>query len=186
MNYGDFIPSRGSQPLRQTLWGHYQALSDYFVNQLGFAPTVQSVQEGAACWHCQSAIRSYISVPFDQNHEGAIFHELTHDLFHHSVFHHLHNRVNAFPGGQDRNAAFNESWGEGFCDAVRWLMETTRLKSSPWLQSYPGQKAHDWRIQRAERILCHTGRTLPDFAAGWKALAAAYDGTANFLNQTIP
>lgn len=185
MKYDAFISARDNDPLRKALWKHYRALEFYFRDKLGFVATVQTVlevQPGETPHH----FAGRIVIPFDPLDEGAIFHELTHDLFEHSVFHRLQNKVNAFPNGRCEDPDFNETWGEGFCDAVRWLMESVRLPDSPWLQSYSMNAATDWRIQRAEMILNHMGRSLPEFSCGWRALVAGYDQTADYLRRTIP
>lgn len=185
MEYDAFIPARDNDPFRQILWAHYQALESYFRDELGFVATVRTVREiqsGETPHH----VSDTIAISFAPKHEGAIFHELTHDLFEKSVFHRNQNVVNAFPNGQCEDPDFNETWGEGFCEAVRWLMESKRLPDSPWLQSYSTEVATDWRIQRAEIILNHTGRSLPEFSCGWKALVDGYDGTADYLKMTIP
>lgn len=186
VNYTDFLSNRGNDPLRDLLWARYRAVERYFLCDLGFRMTVRHVRETTPGEVPYFDPQGMIAIPFKPNDQGVIFHEATHDLFHHSVFHRIHNQANAFPNGQGRNAAFNETWGEGFCDAVRWLMETAQLQTSAWLQSYPAQAATDWRIQRADRILNHTGRTLAEFAAGWNALTAGYDSKGDYLNSTIP
>ncbi len=183
MNYSDFLPLRGSDPLRKELWALYSVVEKYFLADIGFELKLQRVNEATAS--CDSVNRS-ITVPFDPSDRGALFHEVTHDLFHHSVFHRLHNPVNRFPRNSDRDANYNETWGEGFCDAVRWLMEMYQMPGSPWLTSYSPVVKSDWRKQRAERILNHTGQSLAGFALGWRALVAGYDGTADYLNKTVP
>jgi len=183
MNYDDFLLHRGGDPLRGTLWAHYQQVASYFSSQLGYALQVVRVCEGGACWWLSGPC---ITIPFDKNDCGAIFHEATHDLFHHSVFHPGHNSANKFPPGHEEDAAYNEGWGEGFCEAVRWLMESTYLPGSAWLSKWPTEVKTDWRKQRVERILSYTGHSLVQFAAGWNNLVAGYDGTADYLNRSIP
>lgn len=185
MDFAHFIPTRGTDPLRRILWGHYSTIGDYFEHELGFTATVQSVRE-VAPGEEPHHVAGRIAIPFDEMDQEVVFHELTHDLFEHSVFHRNHNLVNAFPDGFDEDAAFNEAWGEGFCDAVRWLMENVWLPTSPWLTSFPNRAMTDWRLQRADRILKYTGRSLVGFSNGWGALVAGYDGSADYLNETIP
>ena len=60
-----------------------------------------------------------------------MFHEGTHELFHLSVFHRKHCW-----GNETRN----EPWGEAFCEAVRWLLETKHLTNSTWLTTFASHK----------------------------------------------
>lgn len=184
MEFDEFISARDNDPFRKALWAHYQAIDRYFRDELGFDATIHTVREinpNETPHH----VAGTIAISFAPEHEGAIFHELTHNLFEESVFHRNQNVVNEFPNGRFEDPDFNETWGEGFCDAVRWLMERERLPASPWFQSYSTEAATDWRIQRAEMILNHTGRTLPEFSRIWKALVDGYDGTADYLKRTI-
>ena len=186
VNFAAFLSARGDEPLRAELWTHYQAIERYLLCDLGFRATVREVRETSSGQTAHFDPSGIIVIPYDCQNMGTLFHELTHDLFHHSVFHRNQNSINAFPQNHAQDPAFNETWGEGFCDAIRWLMECARLPGSAWLQDYNASTGTDWRIMRAERILAHTGRTLPAFAQGWTALATAFDSSADYLNRTIP
>jgi hypothetical protein len=186
MQYADSLPHRANDPLRQQLWGLFCNTEQYFLT-LPYTCQLVRVTEvpiGKAAFFDPE--KRLIAIPFDETDRGAVFHEATHDLFHHSVFHSSHNPANKFPRGREQDAAYNEGWGEGFCDAVRWLMESAHLPDSQRLIDWPHELATDWRKQRGERILNHTGRSLVQFAAAWHELVAGYDGTADYLNRKIP
>jgi superfamily II DNA/RNA helicase len=183
MNLGDFLPTRVNDPLRSELWMLYQHMEGYLLS-LGFTPTIVRVIESAGCGYFDPNVPC-IAIPYRSDDKGALFHEATHDLFHHSVFHRDHNPVNAFPIGSDHNPNYNEGWGEGFCEAVRWLMEMAYLPLSAWLQRYPHEVKTDWRKQRGDRILSYLSRSLSQFERGWKQLVQGYDCTADYLNRTV-
>lgn len=182
MNYADFLATCQNENLRRHLFSLYQRVEAFF-SSLDFDMTVVRVIEGGPDYSGDDRL---IRIPVDEEDKGVIFHEATHALFHDSVFHRTHNQVNAFPPNRDEDPKFNESWGEGFCDAVRWLMESECIPDSKWLsQTYTTEVAYDWRKQRAERILNWTGRDLKSFATGWRKLVAKYDKKGDFLNRTI-
>ncbi len=62
-----------------------------------------------------------ITIPAELDDLGVIFHEIFHSAFHNS------------PIWKNQ---FNNKWGDGFCDAFRWFMETRLLKKSLWLDSF--------------------------------------------------
>ncbi len=183
MDYAKFLVNCNDNALRKAIWDLYQHVEAFF-QSLHFTMTIETVEEGGPAY---DAGKKRIEIPVDADNKGVIFHETTNDLFHHSVFHRTQNQVNAFPVGQDDNPNFNESWGEGFCEAVRWLMESKFLPGSEWLtKKFPDEIKSDLRKQRAKQILDYFGWDLDSFVAGWKKLVKDYDMTVDFLNRTIP
>ena len=184
MDFDDFLVTLGNDPLRNSLWDLHRHMESFLI-LLAFTPTLTRVEEGDAEF-VPGPPDDFLRIPFDANDQGVVFHEATHDLFHYSVFHSNHRAVNGAPQGQDEDPDFNENWGEGFCEAVRWLMEMIHLPGSQWLAQYNLEIAGDWRKQLAERILNMSGRSLVEFRQCWFGLVHGYDETPDYLNRTIP
>lgn len=186
MSFDRFLPCKGNEPLRQELWGYYKKMDTYFGDQLGYSLKISYAREGQPYWHLDNGC-SWLEILYDQDDKGSMFHEATHELFHFSMLHGDHNRLNRIPHGGNERPDHNEAWGEAFCEAVRWLLETTYFGDSRWLQSLPSRvTGGEWRIIQALRILNFTGRSLDSFAHSWNKLKADYDETGDFLRRTIP
>lgn len=186
MDYANFLEDCDDEALRKEVFALYQPAEDFF-DLLGFTMTVETVQECKEGDGCYDADKKLIEIPVSADDKGAIFHEATHDFFHHSCFHRNYNPANGFGEGEEEDPTYNETWGEGFCEAVRWLMESKFLQGSEWLaKTFPNGTKPDWRKKRAKRILDYFGWDLDSFAANWKKLVADYDMTGDFLNRTIP
>ena len=112
-----------------------------------------------------------VKIPINPDDKGAIFHEVGHNLFAKSVFHH---------------AGENDKWGEAFAEAIRWLMEGQRLPSSEWLKDFIKKKTEPGTHKyRAEEILAKSQHTLPGFKALWIRLVSNFKNQSDYLDNEL-
>lgn len=171
MNYDDFLRASGNEPLRRDLWQLFLEFSRY-LRSLNFTTSIVAVDEGSPAYHFGGPKR--VTIPVEEHNKGVIFHEVAHDLFHHSVFHGDHLEI---------NKRENEEWSEAFCETLRWLMEQEHLKESNWLSDF--EKRMDRDIARAKSILHHCRHTLDGFRVFWLELTRSFDNSADYLKRTI-
>ncbi|HEX4053258.1 MAG TPA: hypothetical protein VHX86_03245 [Tepidisphaeraceae bacterium] len=190
LTFERFLPHRGNDLLRDDLGKHYQGVYAYFRNALGYSLKIDHVDEtknGENPMWFISGNSTWMRILYDQNDKGNLFHEVTHDLFHFSVFHGQHNQSNTTFHGEKDKPDHNEAWGEPLCEAMRWLMETAYVGNSNWLREFCSRgEGGDWSIAQAIRLLDFTGWSLDSFTGGWNKLVAGYDETGDFLNRSIP
>ena len=179
LKYENFLAEFPNAKLREEYWAACCRCEGYF-SSFGFNGKVEKVTVGDACFHGVGEIR--ISVHPHEYDRGALFHEMTHDLFHHSVFHSNSNPINS--NANPRNGKSNEDWGEAFCEAVRYLMEYAYTGDSDWLRQFAIEiKYRDSDKGRAGRILDAAGSSLAGFATLWKEITMGFDKTEDYLNR---
>ncbi len=170
---------------RQHLWRAYQAVEQFFLNSLGYQLRLECVAVGEPCFHANGE-RRWMTIPAAIEQFGTIFHEATHDLFHSSVFHGGHCAVNHWTDDTDReNPSFNEAWGEGFCEAVRWLMGNEIHQDCTWREDFRQHPKDSFGKQCGSLILQQSGYTLNGFAQLWLDLTKNYDHTAGYLKNRL-
>ncbi len=120
----------------------------------------------------------YLTIRPHQDEIGTLFHEVTHDLFHSSVFHSIYNNINNKRIKTDccDLRISNEDWGEGFCESMRWLMGKEIKEDQQWRGQFESDCLNgDLRKQCAKRILLHAHFTLEGFASLWHKLSDEYN-----------
>lgn len=182
MNYDSFLPDADNQT-RDHLWEAYNQVRAYF-SQPPIRYSLQLAEANTSCgatFRCLRNQTRVIDIPATMDASGVLFHEITHDLFHSSVFHGNHNPINrtkiTYRCGLNIS---NEDWGEGFCEAVRWLMGRNRSDDNLWLGNFQTRlrdNHEDIGIRCGERILIKSCYTLDGFASSWEQLTNKYEGS---------
>ncbi len=145
MDYENFLANCTDNNVRNKLWELFKISepeAKWFGSLHNNWVEIVSVEH-----HPKDAVWSSngkILIPAFPNNLGALFHETFHSAFHQSPL--WHNRLNNVGG---------DSWGEGFCNAFRWFMETQLLKTSHWLDTFTKTKKSskilkkcDWNYQK--------------------------------------
>jgi hypothetical protein len=131
MNETKFLPNFSKDAnLKSHLWNLFQqaeAEAKQFVQDASDwyeIIEIQDIPEGQRaswCWN-DSQRTAVIKVAPKRDDLGVFFHEIFHSAFHHSL---LHGKFGEAHEPQD------DSWGEGFCEAFRYLMEKHLLPNTP-------------------------------------------------------
>jgi hypothetical protein len=176
LKYLNFLPDCNNQSLRDELWAGCCRCEGFF-SSLGFNGTVAQVNVGNPVFICLPPPHR-ITIPVDSEDKGVLFHEMTHDLFHHSKFHR-----NYWP----LNAHDNELWGEAFCEAFRFLMELAFTGDSKWLRAFQTERhPPDSDKGRASRIVAKSKESLDGLAALWWHINNEFNQTGNYLSRIFP
>ena len=172
LRYRNFLADFPNVQLRQEYWSACCRCEGYF-SSLDFNGMVEKVTLGDPRFSVDGGI--WITVTPQEHDKGALFHEMTHDLFHYSVFHSESNPI---------NKTFNERWGEAFCEAVRYLMEKAYTGDSDWLRTFPLERQNRNSDKgRAGRILDESDSSLAGFAILWKEITTNFDASNEYLNR---
>ena len=148
MNYENFLTNCPDVNVRNKLWGLFN-LSEPEAKWFGSLHN-NWVEIPSVKHHPTEAVWDYgkIRIPAFENNLGALFHETFHSAFHQSPL--WHNKLNNEGG---------DSWGEGFCNAFRWFMETQLLKKNHWLDTFSKTKKSskilkkcDWNYQKFKEL----------------------------------
>lgn len=184
MNYEGFL-SGSNDKTRRHLWKGYRTAEGFFRQSLGYEMQIIRVEAADGAYFCFNGER-YLKIQAASEQFGTIFHEAAHELFHSSVFHGNHNPMNRWKTDADReNPAFNEVWGEGFCEAVRWLLGKERPEDLAWRECFDRNYQRTIGMRCGKRILESADYTLAKFANLWKDLVRGYDETADYLNLRL-
>jgi hypothetical protein len=186
LDKANFLPHCSRPSERDWYWDAYNRAQCFFRDELGFGGTVVKVYdieiEGKdedkkkhAFYATDNVLKiSEIAIRMKDDGPGVLFHEITHDLFHHSRFHNLY-----WP----ENELSNEKWGEAFCEAFRYVFENEAPLKSKWVQCF--ESVHltgDSDKSRARRILAQADDPTPlGLAKLWSRIHEEFDKTPKFL-----
>ena len=130
MDDSQFLPTLpDTASFRTSLWTLYQqaeTVAQAFAQPLASWIQITAVHSrpGDPGWRIDSDQGAVIHLDPTQENRGALCHEVFHSVFHSSLFH-----------GDDHFPDPDHPWGEGFCDAFRFLMERKYPSETPstWL-----------------------------------------------------
>jgi hypothetical protein len=179
LDFDRFLPAEPDD-MRRFFWKPFDFAQCFFRDQLNFEGTVEAVDRGEAVFETDlKRKKSRIEFPLTTDGIGALFHEMTHDLFHYGPFHR-----ESWAG----NAQRNEPWGEAFCEAFRYVLEKDFHLKSNWTKRFE-EDDHDpdSNKERAMRILGAADLANKEgLARLWKRIIAEFDHTIDFLDKRFP
>lgn len=125
MDYENFLVNCPDNNVRKKLWELFnqsEPEAKWFGSLHNNWVEIISVEhDPKECVWITNGKTAKIIIPAFLDNLGALFHETFHSAFHHS------------PLWQNQ---LNRKWGDGFCNAFRWFMETQLLKKSHWLDTF--------------------------------------------------
>lgn len=170
--YQSFLLSAGDEELRQEMYVLFKKAMSH-LEDLNPSVEIKSVALGGPCYYDTR----HVEIRLRADDKGVLFHEVGHAILAQSVFHSCHNPI---------NQARNETWGEAFSEAFRWLVEKECLGVSWWTRQFEDDKQQVGSDKyRAELILKQSGHTLDGFKALWKRLVAGFDCTEGYLDRML-
>ncbi|MFA5336876.1 MAG: hypothetical protein WC330_00920 [Candidatus Omnitrophota bacterium] len=134
MDYESFLVDCSDINLRNKIWELFNQAepeAKYFCNPLSNwveLTSVKSRDKSGGRWRTYFLNgKKYAKIEIYANWDelGLIFHEIFHSAFSGSLL--VRNELNNKNG---------DNWGDGFCNAFRWFMETRVLKKSHWLDTF--------------------------------------------------
>ena len=126
VDYSHFLSRLSDQVLRKRLWGlflkaeseakEFSSADNEWID-IKCACDVPKTEKGKWIPKPDDDHTDYaqVKIPVDENNLGPILHEVFHSAFHHSPL---------------WKNTYNRCWGEGFCDAFRFFMESRLLGST--------------------------------------------------------